>query len=203
LEALKVIANPLRTQIFELLISQIMRVKEICEQLGHPSSMLYYHIHLMEKHGFIQVEDTCLVSGITEKRYRASGRDLKVKPALLSPTTKEGRGNIDALITSTLETTHADILRSLEARTLALQRGAKKIPRQIMLTRTTSAITKDQGEDFNQRLSALIEGFEEAGESPHTQDRQLYALTAAFYPSSTSKSMTESIPPGTLHGPNP
>jgi DNA-binding transcriptional ArsR family regulator len=72
LATLKVMADPRRKQIVNLLRSDAATVKGIADSLQLSPKSLYYHVNLLEKHGLIRVVDTRLVSGIVEKRYRAT-----------------------------------------------------------------------------------------------------------------------------------
>lgn len=72
LDGLKVMADPLRMRLIEALRASPATVKELAERLGVRPKSLYYHIGLLERHKLIRVVETRLVSGILEKRYRAS-----------------------------------------------------------------------------------------------------------------------------------
>ena len=70
LETLKIVADPRRKQLIDLLRDDAATVKELAGALHVSPKSLYYHVNLLPKHGLIRVVDTRLVSGITEKRYR-------------------------------------------------------------------------------------------------------------------------------------
>src|SRR5689334_15395153 len=93
LETLKVISDPLRLQIMEVVQHNSRTVKQIAAELDIAPSKLYYHINLMEEHGLIHVTDTRIVSGIIEKQYQAAARNLRVNHSLLSPN-KEAREQV-------------------------------------------------------------------------------------------------------------
>lgn len=181
LDTLKVIADPLRTQILEVLILQPLTVKQVAEKLGLAASKLYYHVNLMEKHGLIRVVDTRVVSGIIEKTYRAAATNLDIDPSLLAFTTDAGKDNINTVLVATIDTTRDDILRSLQARYFELEQGAGQRSRRVVVTRQLSRIPDERADEFAARLDALLKEFNAADtDSP---DLQTYALTVAFYPS--------------------
>jgi predicted Rossmann fold nucleotide-binding protein DprA/Smf involved in DNA uptake len=64
LEAVKAIADPLRNQIIEVLSPAPMTVNQIAEKLGLAPSNLYYHVNLLEKHGFLKVINTTIRGNI-------------------------------------------------------------------------------------------------------------------------------------------
>src|SRR5688572_17993581 len=115
-ETLKVVADPLRAQIFELLVPEPLTVAQVAEKLGLGASKLYYHFGLMEKAGLIEVVATRQVRNMVEKDYRATASTIDVNPSLLNLNTSEGQENIQAMLAATLDTTRDDILRSVQAR---------------------------------------------------------------------------------------
>jgi DNA-binding transcriptional ArsR family regulator len=185
LETLKVVADPLRAQILEVMLHKPLTVKQVAEKLGLSPSKLYYHINLLEKHGLIQVVETRLVANLMEKLYRSSATDFEVAPELLSFDSFEGKENINALLMASIDATREDLLRSLQARTFDLEKGAQELPRRVILMRQTCRIPEERATEFAKRLSALLEDFAKADvESPDpTADLQNYALTIAYYPS--------------------
>ena len=97
LETLKVLSDPLRMQIIELMGHTPRTVKQIAKQLDMTPNKLYYHIKLLEDHGLIRVVETRLVSGIVEKHYQTTAKEITVADGLLSISKPEGEGEIDAL----------------------------------------------------------------------------------------------------------
>jgi hypothetical protein len=84
-------------------------------------------------------------------------------------------------LVATLDATREDILRSLQARAAAVDQGAAKQPRRIIVGRTLSHLPDDRADEFHERFQALMEEFEAADTDDATQTA--YALTVAFYPS--------------------
>jgi DNA-binding transcriptional ArsR family regulator len=84
LDALRALVDSQRHQIVTLLMEAPLTAKELAEQLGIGRTRLYYHLDLLERHELIRVVDTRVVSGITERRYRAVARNFRVDRALLA-----------------------------------------------------------------------------------------------------------------------
>lgn len=185
LETLKVVADPLRAQILEALMSKPLTVKQVAEKLGLSPSKLYYHINLLEKHGLIQVVETRMVANLMEKLYRSSAVDFEVAHELLSFDSFEGKENINALLLTSIDATREDLLRSLQARTFELEKGAQKLPRRVIMMRHTCLLPEERAKEFTERLSALLQDFAQAGveSASSTEKLQNYALTIAYYPS--------------------
>ncbi len=111
LDALKVMSDPRRMRIVDALRHAPATVKELAGALDVAPKSLYYHVNLLEKHGLIRVVDTRLVSGITEKRYRATAYLFDFHDA----ATVDGRphecGHL-AAVDSILDITRAEIHRA-------------------------------------------------------------------------------------------
>jgi len=58
LETLKVVADPVRNQILEVLEKKPQNVKEVADKLGLAPSKLYYHFNMLEKVGLIKVVES-------------------------------------------------------------------------------------------------------------------------------------------------
>jgi DNA-binding transcriptional ArsR family regulator len=185
LETLRVIADPLRPQILELLVHDAQTVKQVAEKLGLAPGKLYYHFSLLEKHGLIEVAETRQVANMIEKLYRATASEIDLEPSLLSFSTDQGKESIHTLLTSALDSTREDLQRSLQARAYNLERGAKPRPRKAFVKRGLSRIPDELADEFSERLLALIDEFESLDDPPRGEGEALqsYALTVAFYPS--------------------
>jgi DNA-binding transcriptional ArsR family regulator len=185
METLRAIADPLRIQILELLVHEPMTVKQVAEKLGLAPGKLYYHFNQLEKHGLIQVAESRQVANLIEKLYRATASTMDIDPALLTFTTEQGKESINTLVATMLDSTKDDLLRSLQARTFHLERGASPQPRRAIINRVISRVSEDRAAEFSGRIESLLKEFDAADEGIEGQDNDLqtYALTLAFYPS--------------------
>lgn len=186
LDTLRVISDPLRNQILELLILDQLTVKQIGHKLGLASSKLYYHIRQLEKQKLIRMVETRMVANLQEKYYRAVADSYTVDPALLSFHSDAGRDTINSVIGSTLDSTREDFRRSMEAGLLNMEQPHSEEDKQrALLTRHLSRIPKARAEEFITQLEKFMEAFEAANVDQTSDDNSLmtYAFTAAFYPS--------------------
>lgn len=182
LETLRAVADPLRVQILELLEVQPLTVKQVAEKLGLASSKLYYHFGTLEKLGIIEVAETRMVANMLEKTYRSAADILDIDPALFSFSKNGDNEPINILLSSTIDATREDLLRSLQARQFQLEQGADEELRRIIINRVVSSVSEKRIEEFQERLLKLIQEFEEEDKASKSSD-QPYALTVAFYPS--------------------
>jgi predicted ArsR family transcriptional regulator len=181
-EILKIVADPLRSQIIETLLDTPHTVKQVADKLGLSPSKLYYHFNLLEKHGVIEVVETRMVANLVEKCYQATSTSIEVAPDLMTISTEEGKAAVNDIIIGTIDTTRDDLLRSLQARYFQLDQGAPAHPHRVMVARQVSRITEAQAQNFQERLEALLKEFEQSDASPDTANTMPYAFTAAFYP---------------------
>jgi DNA-binding transcriptional ArsR family regulator len=90
IEKLKAVADPLRVQILIETADAARTVKQIATKLGVPQTRLYYHVKVLEKHGFIGVVSRRMVSGIEERSYKATATNWNVSAELLASVGKVG-----------------------------------------------------------------------------------------------------------------
>lgn len=180
LETLRALSDPLRMQIVELL-SENQTVKQVAEKLGLAPGKLYYHFNTLEKLGLIEVVETHMVANIMEKVYHSNADMVNVDPSLFS-FSKEGENeSLNMMISSTIDATRDDLIRSLQARQFQLEQGAEEQPRRVIINRVISRLPEERVAEFQDRLVALLKEFE--NEKNTSSELQPYALTVAFYPS--------------------
>ena len=180
LETLKVLSDPLRMQIIELMGDQPRTVKQIAKQLEMTPNKLYYHIKLLDDHGLIRVVETRLVSGIVEKHYQTTAKEITVADGLLS-VSKQGEGEISSLISNLLEGTKADFKRSLRARPKEAGRFEDSYCSNV--TRELARLTPEQAKYICKKLEELVKEFEAYHNDGDDEGLQTFALTTLFYPS--------------------
>jgi predicted ArsR family transcriptional regulator len=190
LETLKVLSDPLRMQIAELMSYQPRTVKQVAKELGTTPHKLYYHVKLLEEHGLIRVVRTRLVSGIVEKHYQITAKDIVVADGLLSVSKPEGKSDIEALISSILDGTKADFIRSLRLRTNGEIQVGERHPSNA--TREMANLTREQAKRICKKLEELVREFESYSGEPGQGERQRYALTTLLYPSFSIEESSES-----------
>jgi DNA-binding Lrp family transcriptional regulator len=183
LETLKILADPLRNQILEILAPGKLTVNQIAEKLGLSSSKLYYHINLLEKHGLIQEVDSIIKANIIEKVYWITAYECKMDENLCNFSTPIGQQSTMTSMVAPIDTTREDILRSLEARATALEQGAEPHPRDVIVRREVQNMSDDIADQFADRLNAILEDFKKYEGDESDQDTHTRALTIAFYPS--------------------
>jgi len=187
LETLKVLADPLRLQIIELMTPAARTVKQIAADLNLPPTKLYYHIKQLEERSLIRVVDTRIVSGILEKQYQAAAHSYRVNKALFSLTAQAGKEGLNVILADLFEDTKDDIQKSVEADVIdvSAQEGDEKaLYRSLLISRNTLYMTAEQAEEFYKRLRALVREFmrDEDQATLVNPDEHSYGLLMALYP---------------------
>lgn len=182
LEALKALADPLRSQIMEALYEKPLTVSLIADRLGVAPSKLYYHTKQLAEHGFVQVVDTKVQGNIIEKSYWLTARNFDLHKDLLAFAAHKAHSELHEALLSRLDATRADLIRSIEAREFNREQGAQENPRGVMIAREVNRIPDDRAKEFMSRLKGLVAEFND--EAPVADiEAPNYALTIAFYPS--------------------
>lgn len=186
LETLRIYADPIRVQIFEMLAGAPQTVREIAEKLGLQPSKLYYHFNLLEKHNLIKVVGTRIVSNLIEKQYASVATNLDIDPQLFSNSPSIEGSALSSVIESTIDLTREDLLRSLQARQYNLEQGALPKKREIILNRVQAYLTDEKANEFRLRLMQLMQEFSQVNMGKVDSDQmdvQLYTLMITCYPS--------------------
>jgi DNA-binding transcriptional ArsR family regulator len=188
LDTLKVLADPLRLQIIELMTPAARTVKQIAAELNLPPTKLYYHIKQLEERNLIRVTDTRIVSGILEKQYQAAALSYRVNKTLFSLTALAGTEGLNVMLTGLFEDTKEDIQQSVEAGVIKLsadEEGEKPSLSSLLVSRKTLNLTPEQADEFYQRLRELVREYtlDERSLAAEQTDEQAFGLMIALYPS--------------------
>lgn len=173
-ETIKVMADSRRLAILRMM-QRPTTVKTISAELDIPASKLYYHINMLEKHDLIRVVDHNIDSGIVEKIYQVTARQLKLVNPLLRKDLPDDTA--DALFTNLLEDTQRDFRQAYAER----NKDEQVPPRHPFLSKKAFRLTEEQLTMIHGRLVSLIEEVTEIGEENETLQDPLYDLTVVFF----------------------
>jgi hypothetical protein len=109
-------------------------------------------LQYLEKLGLIEVAETRMVANMVEKVYHASADMLDVDPSLFR-FAKEGENEpLNMAVTSIIDATRDDLIRSFQARQFQLEQGAKEQPRLAIINRLISRLPEERVAEFQERL---------------------------------------------------
>lgn len=176
-EALKVISDPFRLEILELVSGERERTwtaKEIAGSLATSQTKLYHHLKLMEEHGFLRVAETRMVSGIQERRYAAAAHGYRVARELLAGSA--GEAALATTLDALFEKARAEIVAGVHAGLIPGKEEDAKHPR--MTLTSSHARLSPAGVRKVMRLIERITSLEHLDEP----GGEHYGLLLAFYP---------------------
>ena len=181
-EALRVISDPLRLEILELVSSDVERTwtaKEIASSLATSQTKLYHHLNLMEEHGFLRVAETRLVSGIQERRYAAAAHGYRVARELLAGSAGEAAlaSTLDALF----DKARAEIVAGVHAGLIASTEPNPR-ERRMALSSSHARLSPASVRKVMRLIDRLV-----ALEALDDADGAHYGLVLAFYPRTNGK----------------
>lgn len=177
LDSLKVITDPLRLKILEVVAADLERgwtAKEVARAIGTSQTKLYHHLGLMEEHGFLRVAETRMVSGILERRYAATAHGFRVDRTLL-----DVGGGADALVgavDAVLDKTRAEIAAGVRNGLIA-EAGAADVERRMAFWGTHARLSPASV----RKVVRLLERLAEIDDRDEPEG-QHYGLLVAFYP---------------------
>ena len=173
-ETIKVVADERRLAILHLM-QQPTTVKAISAELQIPASKLYYHVNLLEKHHLIRVVAHNIGSGIVEKIYQVTARQLKIVNPLLRTDLPDDTAV--AIFTNMLNETRRDFQQAYATR----NKDEQAPPRHPFLSKKAFRLTDAQLTLLHNKLVALIEEVTELGQTNANTAESLYDLTLVFF----------------------
>ncbi|HZX67389.1 MAG TPA: winged helix-turn-helix domain-containing protein [Candidatus Elarobacter sp.] len=125
LEALRVVSDSQRHRILSALIAEPLAASDLAERLKLPRTRIYYHLELLERHGFIRLAGY-RDEGATERVYRATAAAFHVDRSLLgSRSTSLNDARAELLEAAAHDLRAAAASQSDEA---FVQRGFVRVP---------------------------------------------------------------------------
>ena len=177
---LRVLADPVRSFLVYSLVTEAKTAKTLAAELGCPTTRLYYHLQQLEKHDLVFVERTRMVSGILEKHYRASARDLLLDKQAFLEDGKLDRRRSEALLSFVFDQTRVEIGRGLADGRIDISRRAPE-PEALIAYRNVLKLSPEQAQRLYSRLHAFWMEYEQIAKQP-AADGRFYAFTVALYP---------------------
>ncbi len=173
LETLKILTDPLRTRLITLLRGGALTASQLAEQIALPVKKLYYHLGLLERHGTIRVVRTRVVSGITEKTYRASAHVFLFEKEVFAPVDDELPPGLAQLFDST----RTELTQSYTAGSIS---SDEALPGALHYGWNFRFVDEGTAAQFAERLDALYREFYALPDGPRAGTA--YRLFYTFFP---------------------
>ena len=69
LEEVNIVSDPIRLKIIMTLVATPKTAQDLSDALGVSRSKIHYHLKILEQNGIVEVVDTELINGITQKYF--------------------------------------------------------------------------------------------------------------------------------------
>ena len=178
LEQMKVLADPRRIRILELLCGEERTTKQVAEILGEPPTRLYHHVAALARVGLIRLVRTRQSRGALEKYYVAIAKAFSADPKLFTSR----RGPQAAEATGTLATRVLDLTAEDLRALLAQGKSLEYLKEQGILSYLEVRGTSREIGAIRAKLSKLIESCTTGGVEGRRGGTAAYRLTIAFFP---------------------
>lgn len=186
LETLKVITDPLRFQILEVLGEEPQTVKFVADKLGMTSNRLYYHFNLLESAGLIKVVRTQTINNIIEKFYWTTAKEIMVDQDVVNANPEAVVEDINRVIIAALDTTKEDIIRSLRTLDFTAKKEDGEKSNEFSVFRVKKRIEDKDYEKISQEFKKLLDEFQNLPEAKSSDpDAREYSIAYFLYPSSS------------------
>ena len=177
LEQLKLLADPRRLRILEILGDGERTTKQVAEILGEPPTRLYHHVAALTRVGLVRLVRTRQNRGALEKYYVAVARAFGADPGLFaSRRGRQAAQSAGALATRVLD------LTSEELRALVAQgESPETVQEQGIVSYLEVRGTPREIAALRARLGKLIESCSGGGGGSRRKGTA-HRLTIAFFP---------------------
>lgn len=180
LAALKIISDPFPARLLAVFADRPSTVPQAAERLGLPVTRLYYHVHRLEKHGFIEVIETRPAGGTVEKVYFVAAQQFIVDRQEFSAQPEQALAQAEILIDFTLDEAAKAIRKSVKNTVIDLTQPAPH-PRALQIRRGLGRVSLSKAVEFQRKINALIEEFTSL-QSQESEEQGEYLLVVAFFP---------------------
>lgn len=177
LEQMKVLADPRRMRIMELLCDEERTTKQVAEILGEPPTRLYHHVAALARVGLIRLSRTRQSRGALEKYYVAIAKAFSADPKLFSSR----RGPQAAQAAATLATRVLDLTAEDMRVVLAQGESLETLNEQGIVSYLEVRGTPREIAAIRAKLSKLIKSCTTGGGGSRRRETP-YRLTIAFFP---------------------
>lgn len=184
LDTLKIVIDPLRLQILEVLDPAPQTINYVAERLGLASSRLYYHFNQLESHGLIRVVETRMVNNIVEKIFWTTAEEMSVDKDLIKYSSEEGPEHLSRLINSMLDTIREDMFRSLEAMKFNKESHGEEEHSEFYMSKLQKRISNETYLEYREKLIVVLEEFGKLPEAVEDDpEAKVVNLASFLYPS--------------------
>ena len=179
LEQIRVLADPLRIRILELLCDEELTTKQVARKLDEKATRLYHHVEALERVGLIRLTRTRQNRGTIEKYYIGVAKAFRAdSQAFTGKAGSEEAGETLGAIVGTITDTVANELRQL----IKTPGGPESLEADGLLSFIEINTGQDEIDKLQKKLNdTVMKLADDCAEEPAEGDRR-YRLMVAYYP---------------------
>ena len=181
LDALRIMADPLRARLVDVLRQRAATAKDMAALLETSPKSLYYHLGLLERHGLIRVVETRLVSGITEKRYRATAY-LFIYNKLEARDGDTPLQGLEVTASSFFSITNEELRESIREGYLLPDGPGVPHERTLQSDWILLQLRPEEAAALGRRLHDLLHEYVRASDVPPDEERRTYRVLLTLFP---------------------
>ena len=87
IKLLKVISDPTRKKIIDVLYDKPLTASEISKLISYPKDKIYYHIKILQSNGILIIAESQIVKGITQNKFINAAKKFDIDPTLIGEET--------------------------------------------------------------------------------------------------------------------
>lgn len=177
LDQVRVLADPLRIRIIEVLCVDECTTKQVAERLGEKPTKLYHHVEALEKVGLIRQTRTRRNRGTLERYYLGVAKRFRADSSVFRSEEADGdMATKTALVETVLDSTKAELAR------LAKIDPVEITDEEAVMGFVEIHTTAKNTARIRKRVMRLLADIEKL-ETPDDEDEaRTHRLQLAFYP---------------------
>ena len=116
IKLLKVISDPTRKMIIDVLYDKPLTASEIAEKISYPKDKIYYHIKKLKVNGILIIAESEIVKGITQNKFINAAKKFEIDPTLIGEektTSIDDKGAADT-DSQDIDTAKEDVIEKIE-----------------------------------------------------------------------------------------
>ncbi len=179
LEQIRVLADPLRIRILELLCDEELTTKQVARKLDEKATRLYHHVEALERVGLIRLTRTRQNRGTIEKYYIGVAKAFRADAqAFMGQAGTEETGEAREAMVGTITDTVSREVRQL----IKNSGGAELLEDDGLLSFIEINTGQDEIDKLQKKLKRTVMKLaDDAAVEPAEGDRR-YRLLVAYYP---------------------
>ncbi|MFL3045376.1 MAG: helix-turn-helix domain-containing protein [Candidatus Neomarinimicrobiota bacterium] len=116
IKLLKIISDPTRKMIIDVLYEKPLTASEIAEKISYPKDKIYYHIKKLQSNEILIIAESEIVKGITQNKFINAAKKFEIDPTLIGEektTSTDDKGSAET-DSQEINTAKEDVIEQIE-----------------------------------------------------------------------------------------